>query len=439
MCERPSKVISRVAPPLVGCYVGGMESQHLSRRAFSTASLGLFGSMAFAAEPSHDVTYRDDFDELWRTLGERYCFFGEKRTDWDKVRTLYRPKAIAAENIDSFTIVVRQVLGELYDAHTHLSNPPDGAPRWPPFDLVVQRDDGQVRIAAVEEGSAAAAAGLGVGDCIVAIGGSPVDNIAAALMPRCLTSPDPAADRYSFGVAVAGYRGRSRQFTIKPASGGDSRTIALPIKKWPDQLDIESRKLAGAIGYIIIRSFADMATIARFDQALASLREAPGLIIDVRGNGGGDTAVARPIMGRFITERKPYALMRRREGKGLSRPWTEHVDPRGPFTYTKPVVVLANQWSGSMAEGFPMGMRGIGRGLVVGTRMMGLGAAVFPIHLDRTGIQAQYSAEPVYDTNDMPRWRMRPDVEVPAGSDILAAGVDELHRLIARERSTKGR
>jgi carboxyl-terminal processing protease len=136
-------------------------------------------------------------------------------------------------------------------------------------------------------------------------------------------------------------------------------------------------------------------------------------------------------MGRFITEPKPYARMRRREAAGtspnaLSAAWTESVDPRGPFTYDKPVAVLVDHWSGSMAEGFPMGMRGIGRASIVGTPMMGLGAAVFSLRLDRTGVQAQYSAEPVYDVQGRARWTLRPDVEVKDGGDILAAGISML-------------
>ena len=78
-----------------------------------------------------------------------------------------------------------------------------------------------------------------------------------------------------------------------------------------------------------------------------------------------------------------------------------------------------------MAEGFPMGMRGIGRGTIVGTPMMRVGAAVFPLRLDRTGIDLQYSAEPVYDVHDQPRWLLDPDIFVPTG-DILAAGVRAL-------------
>ncbi len=84
-----------------------------------------------------------------------------------------------------------------------------------------------------------------------------------------------------------------------------------------------------------------------------------------------------------------------------------------------------------MAEGFPMGMRGIGRARIVGTRMMRLGAAVFPLRLDRSGIELQYSAEPVYDVQDRPRWLLEPDVTVPDGGDILTAGLAEARRMIA--------
>ena len=408
-----------------------MKQPFLTRRAFCGGAIALAATPGWAAGPLHDVTFVEDFDELWRTLGERYCFLDDKQTDWDQVRSLYRPMALAAIDDVAFTDVVRRVLAELYDAHTHLSDPPDGAPRWPLFDLLAERAGGMVRIAAIESGSAAADAGLKIGDRIIAIDGRPIETVIQDLMPKCLVKSDPAADAYTINVAAAGYRGKARLLSVS-STGSASRAVPLPIKKRPDSPDVESKMLPGSIGYIVIRSFSDAATADAFDIALASLRDAAGLIIDVRENGGGDTAVARPIMGRFIRERTAYAIMRRRAGAGMSAPWTEYVDPKGPFTYSKPVVVLTSHWSASMAEGFPMGMRDIGRATVVGTKMMGLGAAVFPIRLDRTGIQAQYSGEPVYDTKDRPRWHFVPDVEVADGSDILVAGIAEVKKAISR-------
>ena len=411
-----------------------MNWSHLSRRTFCNASVAFVGTAAWANAPEHDVTFAQDFDELWQTLGERYCFFSAKQTDWNKVRSLYRPMVTSAVSNTVFADVVRQVLAELYDAHTHLSDPPDGAPRWPLYDILAERVGGQIRIAAIEEGSAASDAGLEIDNRILAIDGKPIEEVVRSLMPKCLLRPDPAADDYAANVAVAGHRGKPRMISIQSARGR-RRDILLPIKRRPEMPDIESRKLEDGLGYIAIRSFAERATVKDFDEALANLRDSAGLIIDVRNNGGGDTAVARPIMGRFIAERQAYALMRRREGADLSAPWTEYVEPRGPFTYDKPVIVLTNHWSGSMAEGFPMGMRNIGRATIVGTKMMGLGAAVFPIRLDRTGIEAQYSAERVYDTHGGPRWELRPDVEVRDGDDILTIGMTQLRNEVGATRT----
>ena len=316
---------------------------------------------AGAVETTQDITYVQDFDELWRTLDERYCFFGEKRVDWGRVQTRYRPMAARAESDEAFKEVVRQVLAELYDTHTHLAEPPEGAPRWPPFDLLVAPDGPVARVVAVQEGSAAADGGIDVGDRIFEVGGLAIGRVAADLGPRCLVRPDPAAYDYSLNVAVAGRRGQGRSLSVA-AADGRRRTVNLALKPRPGEPDVSSRKLDGGLGYIRIASFGDDGAVARFDVALAGLRDCRGLIIDVRGNGGGDTAVARPIMGRFITRPALYALMRRRQGRGLGAPWRETVEPRGPFTYGGPVVVLTDHWSASMAEGFPMGMRGLDGG-----------------------------------------------------------------------------
>jgi carboxyl-terminal processing protease len=397
-----------------------------TRRAFCGGAIALAGGAALAREPDKDVSFAQDFDELWETVRDRYCFFDMKRTDWNRVRTLYRPMAIDAPSTDAFVLILRRVLGELYDSHSNVHNAPDGTPRMPPFDLIVDRD---ARVTAVQPESGAAEAGIRIGDVIVAVEGVPTDAAMRAAAPRCLKAPDPVAALWALNAAVSGGRGQGRSLTVRSGDAA-ARVAKIALKQWPERPDVEGRWLQDGVGYVAIRSFAQEAAVAAFDAELARLADAKALVIDVRGNGGGDTAVARPIMGRFIDAQKPYARMRRRAGRGLSAAWTETVDPRGPFTFTRPVVVLTDHWSGSMAEGFPMGMRGLGRATIVGTPMMGLGAAVFGLRLDRTGVDAQYSGEPVYDVNDRPRWEMRPDVAVPDGKDILAAGL-----AVARQRS----
>ncbi|MBI3439516.1 MAG: peptidase S41 [Proteobacteria bacterium] len=401
----------------------------MTRRALCAAAV-CAAAPAFATEPPTSVVFADDFDEFWRTLDQRYCYFGEKRTDWQRVRRVYRPQALAAASTEAFARVLTRACAELYDPHTHLVDAPDGTARFPLYDLLAERRDADVYIAEIKDGSSAQCAELGIGDCVVAIDGVPIAEAVTERAPTCMTRADPMADWYAINSAVAGKRGMARSIVVRGAASVD-RTVPLPVIQQASAPNVESRAIQSGLGYIRIRTFADMAVVDTFDAALAALRATRGLILDVRDNGGGDTAVGRPIMGRFISDRKPYAFMRRRAGRGLTPHWTEYVDPRGPFTYDKPVVVLANHWSASMAEGFPMGMRDIGRARIVGTRMLGVGAAVFNLRLDLTGIDIQYSAEPVFDTNDVPRALLRPDVETAPGADILAAGVEELRRQIA--------
>jgi carboxyl-terminal processing protease len=402
----------------------------LNRRAFCGAGVLLLASTAIAKAPPPDITFQQDFDELWETLRDRYAFFGEKATDWDRVRAIYRPQlAMIGDDEDRWKRLVNAVTNELYDAHTHFTTPEPGLPRWPLSDLMVEQASNGVRIKAVREDSAASDAGIRIGERVLAINGMPFQRATALRMPRALRRPDAAARDYAINAAIGGNRERERRLLLADASGR-TRDLVLPYKAVANRPPIIGKRLGGGIGYIAITTFADYDAPKQFDAALEALKDSRGLVLDTRYNGGGDTSVAKPMMGRFISERKPYALMRRRSGRsiGLTDPWTEYVDPQGPFTYTRPVVVLTNHWSGSMAEGFPMGMRGIGRARIVGTPMMGLGAAVFPLRLNRTGMEVNYSAEPVYDVWGRPRWHMHPDVHVPEDRDIIEAGLNELKR-----------
>lgn len=406
----------------------------LTRRTAIASGLAAIAAPAIAIEPPRDITLQQDFDELWETLRDRYAFFGDKATDWERVRAIYQPRlAAVGDDEDKWNRLLLAITDELYDGHTHFSSPVPGLPRWPLSDVFVGETPAGVEVRAIRDGSAAMDSGVGIGDVVLAIDGVPFAQAAAARMPRALARPDPEARRFAINAAVGGNRDRDRKLRLR-SKDGSVRDLLLPFKPFADRASINHRKLDEGFGYIAITSFGDSEAPKAFDAALEQLKDTPGLIIDARDNGGGDTAVARPIMGRFIKERRPYALMRRRSGQGfgLTDPWTEYVDPQGPFTYEKPVVVLQNHWSASMAEGFPMGMKGIGRAVTVGTETMGLGAAVFPLRLDRTGISINYSAEPVYDVKGNPRWKLKPDIPTTPGADILAAGVKELKRLASR-------
>lgn len=133
------------------------------------------------------------------------------------------------------------------------------------------------------------------------------------------------------------------------------------------------------IGVIRINnSLGNNNLIAAFDQSLNGLMNMKGLIIDLRNTvDGGNSYVARGIMGRFINEQLPYQKHSLMEQYGdspqVERSWVEFVSPRAQ-QYEKPVVVLVGRWTGSMGEGIVIGFDGMKRAKIVGSEIFPMNA-----------------------------------------------------------------
>jgi carboxyl-terminal processing protease len=374
-----------------------------------------------------------DVELLASFVSNRYAYLDVKHTDWPAAVKYYRAKYAAAASDRARFGVLEAMLDELYDAHTHLTANYRDSWRLPAYDIWAEPNAQGYAVTAVRGGSAAHKAGVRAGDALLSIDGDPVSDAIAARRPRFLRSPDPAADEWALLSALSGRHDRDRVLELRDTNGRvKTITISHVESDGTAPADLSSSSVEG-IPYIAIRSFADERVVGEFDRALARARNAPVLIIDVRNDGGGDTVVMKPIAGRFLAARRLYAWMTRRAGPHLGRRWPEYIDPRGPWRYEGKVVVLVDRWSESVAEGFAMAMHETRGAVVVGTPMAGLGAAVVKNHLPQNDVDAQISAEPVYDTSGNPRSDFKPDVLVDlataAGSDpILSAGLVAAHR-----------
>ena len=392
----------------------------MHRRNFLGAIFALFASNAHAKGNN----FFKRFNQIWREMDKKYCYFEENKIDWEIARQTYQPLAQECKSESEFLDLIDALMRETMDSHTHIHNANQGVPRWPPYDLYVEDDIGLCIIRAVHEYSAAKQSGLVQGDIIVEINDVPIYDIARKLKPKSLIDPRQRAVNYLLNLAVAGNKGQERKIKYR-SKIGEIKTVNLPLYKGDFPPSFEAKMLEQNIIYIAIRTFGnDSNIVAQFDEALEKFKDAKGLIIDVRYNGGGDTAIARPIMGRFIKEKKPYAQMAKRKGKGLGEKWTEYVEPRGPFTFEKPVVILCNHWSASMAEGFPMGMRAICGAKVLGTMMMGLGAAVYSSNAG--GMDFQYSAEPVFNIHGRSRNYFMPDIMLDDNDNYIESAIKAL-------------
>jgi carboxyl-terminal processing protease len=394
--------------------------------ALIAAALAILAVGPAAAMPS--AVGAPDVDVLANFVAARYAYLNAKKIDWTAVTRYYRAEYAAAKSGRGQFAVLESMLDELYDPHSHLTSNYRDSWRLPAYDVWAEPREESFVVTEVRSGSPAQKSGVRAGDEIVAIDGRPVRDAIAARLPRFLSAPDHPAAQWALLSALSGRHDRPRELEIRSATKG-TRDVNIPISSDDSVARAAvSFRAIGDVAYISITTFGDVAVVAQFDRALESAKYAKALIVDVRNNDGGDTAVMRPIAGRFLTRRMQYAWMARRSGAGLGARWPEYIDPRGPWTYSGRLVILVDRWTQSVAEGFAMAMSETRNAIVVGTPMAGLGAAIAKIHLPQNDVDAQISAEPVYAIDGAPRSSFKPVILVnlttATGEDpILAAGL----------------
>lgn len=397
----------------------------INKRELITSGLGVFVCNLPSIAMAKQNLYGEVFDIVWKNIADKYCFFAEKSIDWELARRIYRPQAMSARSQIAFKSVIASLLRETYDPHTNVHNMPDGYKRFPYFDLYCQKIDNDYVINAIKQKSSAAINGVMPMDKIIKIDNMLIQEMVKKNLPLSLTKPDPNAEEMALNQSLAGKIATPRLLVIN--RDNQEKTIDLPlVVNLNDLPDIKYKMLEGNIGYIEIHSFADEKIVTEFAKAMAQFKDTKAIIIDVRYNGGGDTAYARPIMGWFTADKKPYALMNERKGKGMGEKWTEYVEPNGDYCYKNPVVILCNHWSASMAEGFPMGMRAVCGAKIIGTKMMGLGAAVESNNIEDVNLSYQYSFQPVYDVNGVSRSLFSPDITIRNDEDFIGAALKYL-------------
>lgn len=97
------------------------------KKRYSIPHILLLAFVAFGFVGCHDVEElpddpRGNFEQLWRTLDEHYCFFAEKDVDWADVHARYAPMVSDDMSREELFDVCAQMLNELRDGHTNLSS-----------------------------------------------------------------------------------------------------------------------------------------------------------------------------------------------------------------------------------------------------------------------------------------------------------------------------
>jgi carboxyl-terminal processing protease len=352
------------------------------------------------------------------------------------VREQYAPKVAAVKSDQELYIVLQAMLGELHQSHFHII-PPDAIvnddskePKDGAVGLDIRLIDGQAIINQVEPGSRAAAAGLRPGFIIKKIDDLPVDQIVERFSK---STESPAIKRIRITrTALAKINGKPETMVrLTIIDDGDrTRDVTLEREKLkgemsprfgnfpPQYMEFESKRLAGGIGYIRFNIFV-IPMMDRIRAAIRSMLDAPGIIIDLRGNPGGFGGMASGIAGSLEAKQISLGAMKLRSGRQAFIAFPQK------DAYLGPVVIMVDGASASTSEIFAAGLQEIGRASVVGERTMG---AALPSIIGKlpTGALFQYAIADFKTPNGVliEGLGVKPDIEVILTRRALLEGRD---------------
>lgn len=234
---------------------------------------------------------------------------------------------------------------------------------------IVQRD-GRVMLAKPTWGSPSRLAGVHHGDYIVAIDGDTV--------PKGYTS-DEAVKR------LRGKAGTKLLLTVQRPYAGDS-IIDIEITRGTIRTNPVPYygMLPGGVGYIDLTTFNERSADG-VRKALTDLKKDPalcGLVLDLRGNGGGLLEQAVQITGMFVPKGTVVVETKYRDSSQNKT----YKTTQQPIAPTLPLVVLVDGGTASAAEIVSGALQDLDRAVILGERTYGKGLVQSSLPLPFNGV-----------------------------------------------------
>jgi carboxyl-terminal processing protease len=357
--------------------------------------------------------YEKDFNEFWNDVNSNYAYFDQQQISWQKVKEIYQPQVKEIKNNNDFIRFLENIINELYNGHISLNTNLNSSNRIIPSgqDMFVQKKNDKFIITDLRKDYRAEKSGLKIGDEILLFNGKPVAEKVAQFLPKHTTQHTDKMYEYGINMLFAGTHNIKRQITI--SRNGNQITFN------PDSLQlteneslVEAKILNNTTAYIKINdALGNNNTIQEFDKAIDSILQYKNLVIDLTQTpSGGNSTVARCIIGRFINKTLPYQQHEFDEKEfDTKRKWVEYVTPR-KTQFKGNVFILVGHWTGSMGEGITIGFDGMKRAKIIGTEMAGLLGAINGFIMSETKIGFQIPTERLYHINGTPRENYKPTI-----------------------------
>jgi C-terminal processing protease CtpA/Prc len=360
-----------------------------------------------------------------------------KGLDWKGLTAAAETRINNAKTPGEMHTAIFSLVDKLQDSHTKFS-PPAHTNR-PLFGFEAKAFGEDIRIYEIKAKSAAAEAGLQVGDRILNINGFDAERNSFDLMMLYYRRLRPAP-----ALKITYQRGSADPQTMmlqakvkKEAMLLDVHTIEniwrYLIENWELGVDYYMT-LDDGTAYIQVSDFPydDVGVVHKLETPKA-------VVVDLRGNPGGSERTLLELAGHFEPEQ---TIM----GEKVSRKKTEplKIKPQKP-NFAVPMVILVDSYSASAAEMFARHFQRTGHAVIVGDRSSGrVNASNYfseqfgAERLTEFGVQISVARVVFPGGEELEHHGVTPDVPcLPTGEDLLARRDPCLSRafMIAREKA----
>lgn len=398
-------------------YLGGGTIKWLPRGGGGAGTVGFTARMAI----DRVVDYRAAYDEAWQILNDSFYDRKFHGADWKAVGAKYRALVEHVTTRRDFNYLVTQLFGELNASHTGIrgGETPRLARETGILGLLPDEEHAGpgVKVAAIVPRSPADRdeSRLAPGEFVLSVDG--VDVTAGAAFDRSLV--EKVGRTVTLVVNGKPEKEGARTVRIKPINR--TAWFDLLYEQQVDQKRALADQLSGnRLGYLHVADMGDD-TRNRFERELFSIgQRRDGMILDFRGNNGGDT---HDSLLRMLERNRHYFTF---------HPRLESPFPQPERAYVKPLVLLVDEFSLSDAEVFANGFRTLGLGKIVGQPSMGWIIFTHSQSLvDGSQIRVPHMGCYTLDGRDLENWGVPPDLRVENTPADTAAGRDpQLERAV---------
>jgi carboxyl-terminal processing protease len=321
------------------------------------------------------------FEKIWKEIDEHYYDPEFGGVNWQQVHQRYLPLVQAGKDDEQFYMLMDRMTTELHDAHTRFSSPEQWLNRKKHQGVSMGFRagfvEGKVVVLDVTPNSNAAKAGIEPGMIVAALDGKPIEGQIADAETTVLRSSSERVTKLRvlsaiFSASVDTPVG----LTLQRADGSvvQANFARQLVSNAPQVI---SERLSGGLGYIRFDEFQH-SLVHDFRNALDGFRNAPGVILDLRRNRGGDGATLAAMAQLFFAKKTLFERRMSRRQVSASERDGRHTEETQVFVgkpgdqiYAGPVVILISEYSASATEVFAAGMQDAGRAVLVGSQSCG--------------------------------------------------------------------